>query len=711
MNLVRLTAALWFAIIACAVFWRVVLRGEVLYYGDIMLYFHPLLAFQHEWLSRGVLPLWNPHTLFGQPLAGNPQEALLYPSTLLVAWLGAERAISWGAVAHLWLAALGVYAFARRRGYSPQASLAAGTLWCLCGAVTLRSQHVTILQTLAWYGWSLWAVEGLMQRPDVRRAAALSLVLALASLAGSPQMFHTLALLLLGWTLFRWREVQERRSVLCWGGVAMLVALLLGGAHWLPLAELLRHTERDALPLKESTGYTLRPDHLLLFLVPNLFGFPWRGEYMLNLFYWEMAFFVGTVPLLVVLVRWRRAEGEERFWKRAALLSLWMAVGPYGGLYLLAYYLIPGMQSFRTPLRWTAVTDFALCMWAAWALEQVVAGRRWWRLPLGLLVLATVWALIDQSLAHALAPSVVKDRTLSPEQAVVKASAMAGVLGGALWRATGMSALAVGLLSLQGKWRWWIAMGVTVAELLWIAIPANPTCSPDVLRREPEVASRLRESGQRLFVPDTSPIWLRYVNAHDFGRNDTETLRRWRESLASNIGMAHGLSEASGYEPGALTRSQKHFLQMQKRWREDPLLLRQAGVGAVAFGDSAEGWRVTFVAAPGARAWMAEDAEAVRWQMPTPQQVTLSPDGAGTLVLADSAYPGWQVWIDGAPARWRPFGGCFRAVEVPQGARHVEWRYQPDTFRVGLFLTSVGCSIWAGMAAFAFSRFGATARR
>ncbi len=697
---INLLAALWFAGVACAVFWRVLFLGEVLYYGDIMLYFHPMLSFEHHWLSRGILPLWNPHTLFGQPFVGNPQEWLLYPSTLLVAWLGAERAISWGAVVHLALAGLGVYAFALRREYSLRSALAAGTLWSLCGAVVLRSQHVGILQTLAWYGWSLWAVEGLCQQPNLRRAAVLSLVLALASLAGSPQMFHTLLLVLLGWCSYRWREVQQKRTALRWGAAAGLIALLIGGAHWLPLMELLRHTNRDALPLKESARYALHPNYLLLFLAPNLFGFPWQGNYMLNLFYWELAFFVGTIPLFIVLARWRKAEGDERFWKRAVFLSLWMAVGPYGGLYLLAYYLVPGMQSFRTPIRWTTVTDLALCLWAAPALEHVALHRRWWRLPLVVLILAGVWQIAGESFARSLAPTVASSGLLSPAQALAKTLAMAGVIRTALWRTAGMCVLAMAVLSVRAQWRWYVGVAVTVAELLWIAIPANPTCSPAVFDERPQAALRLQKGGQRLLVPDTIPIWLHYVNAQDYGSSDTATLRLWRETLASNIGMAHELSEASGYEPAPLSRSIRLFTDLQTHWREEPTLLRKAGVGAIAFGDRADNWSITPAAAPGMRAWMVGREEAVRWETSNPQQVVLFPKSAGTLVLADSAYPGWRAWMDGKPVRWRLYDECFRAVDMPSGVQQVEWHYVPDTFRVGLFLSCIGLGALAAMAGY-----------
>ncbi|MEJ5253517.1 MAG: hypothetical protein HPY54_14480 [Chthonomonadetes bacterium] len=694
-----LLVPLWFAGVACAVFWRVLLRGEVLYYGDIMLYFHPVLAFEHRWLSRGVLPLWNPHTLFGQPFVGNPQEWLFYPSTLLVAWLGAERAIAWGAIVHLWLAGVGVWLFAGRLGYSPRSAVLAGTLWTLCGAVVLRSQHVGILQTLAWYGWSFWALEGLLQRSNLHSAVVLSAVLAMASLAGSPQMWHMLLLMLLAWVVYRWRALEAKLHVLRWAIIACAVAFLIGGAHWMPLMELLRHTDRTHPPLAELVFFSIYPYHFPLLLAPNLFGFPWQGNYALKVFYWELAFFVGIVPILIVLARWRRAQAQERFWKWAVILSLWLAMGPYGGLYWLAYHLIPGMQSFRTPLRWTAVTDFALCLWAAWALEQVQLDKRWWRLPLALLALAVLWQAFGETFARAVAGGMVSEpNTLSI------ALQLADNIGSALWRATAMVVLAVALLSVYGGWRWWAAAGVTVAELLWIAIPANPTCSPEVFTATPQISVALREAGQRLFVPDTSPIWLKYVNARDYGPRDEDTLKRFRETLCSNIGMAHGISEASGYEPAALRNSLRKYVELSQHGLKNTELLRHVGVQAIATGNDAEGWKVTLLPRPGARAWMAGTGERVELQMPTPQQVVLIPRGEGTLVLTDSAYPGWRAFVDGKPVRWQVYDGAFRAVAVSAHARRVEWRYAPDTFRVGLFLTCMGLAILTAMAAHALAR-------
>ncbi len=110
----------------------------------------------------------------------------------------------------------------------------------------------------------------------------------------------------------------------------------------------------------------------------------------------------------------------------------------------------------------------------------------------------------------------------------------------------------------------------------------------------------------------------------------------------------------------------------------------------IAFGEDAETWRLQPANKPGARAWMKRNGEPVAWRMLNPQRFVLSPASNGELILADSAYPGWRVRVDGAPAEWHVHEQTFRAVRIPAGAKKVEWRYAPDTFRIGLYLTCVG---------------------
>ncbi|MGH2625445.1 MAG: hypothetical protein ACRDHY_02195, partial [Anaerolineales bacterium] len=65
-----------------------------------------------------------------------------------------------------------------------------------------------------------------------------------------------------------------------------------------------------------------------------------------------------------------------------------------------------------------------------------------------------------------------------------------------------------------------------------------------------------------------------------------------------------------------------------------------------------------------------------------------APDG-GWLILSDTWYPGWEVEVDGAPARLYRADYVFRAVFVPPQTRSVGFRYRPWTFRVGAGLSLV----------------------
>jgi hypothetical protein len=83
----------------------------------------------------------------------------------------------------------------------------------------------------------------------------------------------------------------------------------------------------------------------------------------------------------------------------------------------------------------------------------------------------------------------------------------------------------------------------------------------------------------------------------------------------------------------------------------------------------------------------------------TDQRVILaaSASRSGVLVLADSYYPGWRVYVDGEERQILRANLFFRAVELPAGNHQVEFRYEPLSFTIGrlvslLSLSSLG--VW-----------------
>jgi len=68
-------------------------------------------------------------------------------------------------------------------------------------------------------------------------------------------------------------------------------------------------------------------------------------------------------------------------------------------------------------------------------------------------------------------------------------------------------------------------------------------------------------------------------------------------------------------------------------------------------------------------------------------------NGSGILVLADSYYPGWRVYVDGKEQEIRRANLFFRGVPLSAGKHVVEFRYEPRSFTVGLSLSLLSLAV------------------
>ena len=76
----------------------------------------------------------------------------------------------------------------------------------------------------------------------------------------------------------------------------------------------------------------------------------------------------------------------------------------------------------------------------------------------------------------------------------------------------------------------------------------------------------------------------------------------------------------------------------------------------------------------------------------------------GRLVLADPAYPGWKVTVDGHPAKSLVSRGIFRAVELPAGAHRVVWTFDPPRLVIGAYVSAFALVALLGVAALPWLR-------
>ena len=91
---------------------------------------------------------------------------------------------------------------------------------------------------------------------------------------------------------------------------------------------------------------------------------------------------------------------------------------------------------------------------------------------------------------------------------------------------------------------------------------------------------------------------------------------------------------------------------------------------------------------PSSAVFERDDADAI--------SLRVSAAADGLLVLTDSYYPGWRAAVDGAPAPIHRVNYGFRGIPVPRGDHTVDLRYEPDSYRVGLFVTLLAAAALAG---------------
>ncbi len=108
-----------------------------------------------------------------------------------------------------------------------------------------------------------------------------------------------------------------------------------------------------------------------------------------------------------------------------------------------------------------------------------------------------------------------------------------------------------------------------------------------------------------------------------------------------------------------------------------------------------------------ARAFLREDPlRRVLIRDESPERLSVSfdepLDKAGTLVLRDACYPGWVARVDGAITPIECADILFRSIKLPAGAQSAMLSYEPQSVRIGLWLSALGIGLWLALALLAW---------
>ena len=190
-------------------------------------------------------PYWSPYTHFGYPTHLALQNSSFYLPLAFLDWLKIPYTIEVATVLqclHVWIGALGVFYFLRRRGIIILSALLGAIAYHFSSGFFSNAQHVDIIRGYAWLPWLLFAVSrSVLQGSGRWRIVASSWIIVLF-LTGSYPGLIIASFYMVGYFILTELVGFSRRQNLDYLarlGCILLLAVLLSSLKFLPLTSLL----------------------------------------------------------------------------------------------------------------------------------------------------------------------------------------------------------------------------------------------------------------------------------------------------------------------------------------------------------------------------------------------------------------------------------------------------------------------------------------
>ena len=388
--------------------------------------------------------------------------------------------------------------------------------------------------------------------------------------------------------------------------------------------------------------------------MPHLHGSPYDGNWAARGNSWETCCYVGVLPFGLALwggwAAFRTQPKAARFWVGVFFAGLWLAMGGRGGLYHLAYFVLPGFRSFHDPARCLLPACFALSLLAALGLEQVPQIKHRAFLVAGVLLLAfadlahferTLYPLTDPAALFLLSPNAGLVQS-DPDIAAHQARILAPTNG--IWlRFTTPKDFRQAAPGYQTLWADTLTPNLMVPYGVYDAFGYEPVALKDI---ETAAGSAAR----------------------DFDPKADAAAREDAAAASGALGVKY-VAVCRVTPPGQTVSGLVPV-------RAAPTLAppgRQHGPKALLYLSRNTRWLP--------RAHLEHSAsEAIQLSENGPDQVALTFQTAvpDRLILEDTQAAGWQATLDAKPVPIETYDGCLRAVAVPQAGPHrVVFTYAP----------------------------------
>lgn len=708
-------------------------------YFDTIRQLYPWKTEVIESLKQFSIPLWNPYNFSGSPLLANVQSAVFYPFNIFYFVL--PQIFVWTGLIFIqpFLSAFFTYLYVRKIGVSKIPALLSALAYGFSLFTTVFLEYNTVIQVALWLPLFLLSVEIFLTNKKISGLLLFLLAFLCSFFAGHIQLFgfelffvsvYIIARILTEKTLFK----NKFRLGFIWS-IVFLLGFGITAIQLLPTLELILYSARVS---QEHSflinNLLLQPIQLILFLVPDFFGNPASRNYLLSDAYPGNAIYIGIAPFLLsffTIPLFKKNYFIKFFWIATIILLFFFLRTPISEY---IYSLNIPILSNGSPTNGIFLLSFCLSVLSGFGLEKLSKKtNRNDYIILGLLIIF----LLIVSLIFVIKPFEFNSKNTLLSLGITLVSIISiGILlrFKSLWKFIGLCLIILTLIDL-----FYLFHKFNPFVLDDLVYPQNPVIEwlqkNGGINRYWGYGSANIEANfatqERIFSPDGydplyPKIYGEFIQSTEQGNMGDEftnqtrsdaivskgfgegnyTSNKYRNSVLNFLGVKYILDKQS-LESGQKTFPQEQFvlktsLDTWNIYENKNALPRAFLTNTFDFYTTPQEFSNKFFKSTNNRLVLLKSTNqnkkyvqdintsttqtgSVSVRKYLSNEVQLQSDASQTsiLVLSDTNYPGWNVYIDSEIAPLLTVNYAFRGVVVPEGDHIIVFKYEPESFYWG----------------------------
>jgi len=714
-------------------------------YFDTLRQLYPWRTLATDELKNNRIPLWNPYNFSGSPLLANTQSGVLYPLTLI--YWAFSQPIAWAFLVLLQplLAAIGTYLYCRSIQLKPPSAFFAGITYAYCMFMITFLEYNSINHVALWLPFLLYFLENIVRKWSTRFVILFELCATSAALAGHLQIFMYVMIFSGAYLFVRLKTTKKRWDIAT--TILFLLPFGLSAIQLFPTAELI------GLAARAPQQYTfliekllLQPYQLALFLSADLFGNPATHNYLINDAYPGNAIYIGIVPFLMALwglKTWGTQLLVRLFGCFSLILLLFMLRSPISEI----FYKIPlAFFSTASPTNAIFLLSFCLSILGAFGMENWLTRTDKTSKKILAAVLGGLFVLW---LARFTSPHMISQKNLLFSTAIFGVATTIIQIGQRWEKGKKYLFLALIAITIADNWYFFQKFNSFVPRALvfptanifsWLSTHANNNRFWGVGNANIEANFATQ---YRLFTPDGyDPLYPKtygeFLGAAKNGKLTTTFDNQTRSDAVIPSDMSGGFMNNPMRKKILDTLGIKYILDRTENASDE----RTFPPDTFRLAYESGGWKIFENLTSLPRARMIQNYTVVQDKAtfeqkffdPTfdiaqtillrkepdltitsqesrgiatissymPNEVVIETSAVSNqlLILSDTYFPGWKVWIDNKQSEILVANWTLRAVAVPHGNHTVVFRYDPISFSIGTktsmisILALVGLCVW-----------------